>query len=384
MSADDPASKYLVEQLQSKDDRIEKQDKRIESLEDKIDRLESAINGDNKPDPPENDEIVDDFITYKNPKGRNEYTYRTVYRRFREFTDDEPLPELGETDVRGWIANNDVKATTHVEYLTKLKVLWDWMSEQPWGPEDNPPETVRDKFRNDNQAAISRATSGSGTYLEPAEFVKALGALPRANRDRAMLVLGAKTGLRCKQMQLLKIEDIHFENPTPSYVDADAPVIIDRFPKGHGNENDNGPLSDDGIDHRDEHLIDDETVSALQDWMDVRDRKYPDNPYLWPSRKREHKPISGNTFGKTVVKATDRAANVLESDESELSETVREFSAHDLRHCFTDWLRKDGCPDYMVRALRGDAGQEIIDRYTNPASEKRKRYNKHMPRFGIQ
>jgi len=383
MSSDD-ALAGIQEQLERMNKRIGRLEDENEELRAENKRLRNGEPDDDKEDPPENDEVIDNFIEYKNPKGRNEYTYRTVYRRFRDFTDDDPLPELGKTDVRNWINNLGVKPTTSVEYLTKLKVLWDWMDEQPWGPEENPPEAVREKFRNDNQASISRAKSGNGTYLTPEEFVKALGALPRANRDRAILVLGAKTGLRRKQIQLLKVEDVHLDGRTPSYVDADAPVVIDRFPKGHGDESDDGPLSNSEIDHRDEHLIDDETVSALQDWMDVRDKKYPDNPYLWPSRKRSGKPVSHDSLGRIVRKATDRAANVLESSEPELSDTVRQFAAHDMRHCFTDWLRKDGCPDYMVRALRGDMGTDIIDRYTNPATEKRKKYDKHVPRFGIQ
>jgi len=60
------------------------------------------------------------------------------------------------------------------------------------------------------------------------------------------------------------------------------------------------------------------------------------------------------------------------------------FSPHNLRHCFTTYLRQNGMPREFIKELRGDKRSEVIDIYDHidPKDLKRE-YLSAMPSFNI-
>lgn len=347
--------------------QLEQKDRQIEELREELQQLRQDIETEStRPDPPGNDEIVEQYLDWKDRSQTTHKCDESVFRRIREYTDDKSLRDLTASDVRSWIDSIGVKATTGYDYLSRLKALFDWMQEQKWGPEKNPVADVRSRYRDSNKAEISRTGKNTGTVLEPSEFAKLLGSIYN-KRARAILLLGVKTGLRRKQICLLERDD----------VDLDEKEILDRYPKGVGMDR----LDDS---RADTHLFDDETVAVLNNWLDKRDNDYPDNEWLFPGRA-DNDHLSTSQMTRVMEKITERAATAQrKSENEELAEKFKEFTSHDLRRCFTSWLNWHSCPRDIIQGLRGDADEDMVALYTHYSEEQvREEYQQAMPRFGL-
>lgn len=347
--------------------QVQQKDEQIADLRDELQQLREELGVESaKPDPPTNDEIIDRYMEWKD---RSETTHKcdeSVFRRIREYTDDKPLPDYSQSDIRGWIDSLAIKSTTGYDYLSRLKALFDWMQGKEWGPEENPVEDVRLRYRESNNAEIRRTGKNTGTVLEPSEFAKMLGSIYN-KRARAILILGVKTGLRRKQICLLERDDVDLEEKT----------VLDRYPKGVGMNR----LDDS---RADEHLIDDEAARVLEIWLDKRDAEYPDNEWLFPGRN-EGDHLSPSQATRVMEKITSRAATVQRKNgNDELAEKFEAFTSHDLRRCFTSWLNWHGCPRDIIQGLRGDADEDMVSLYTQYSqTQVREEYEQAMPQFGL-
>lgn len=353
-------NELLRQQVRQKDEQLSDLRNEIQSLREEV-GAEST-----KPDPPSNDEIIDRYLEWKD---RSETTHKcdeSVFRRIRAYTDDKPLPEYTQDDIRSWVDSLNIKSTTGYDYLSRLKALFDWMQDQEWGPPENRVEDVRFRYRERNNAEIRRTGKNTGTVLEASEFARLLGSIynPRA---RAFLVLGVKTGLRRKQLCLLERDDVDLEENT----------VLDRYPKGVGMNR----LDDS---RADQHLIDDETASVVEKWLDKRDSESSDNKWLFPGRNGgDH--LSPSQATQVMSKITSRAATIQRKDgNDELAEKFESFTSHDLRRCFTSWLNWHGCPRDIIQGLRGDADEDMVSLYTQYSERQvREEYKKAMPQFGL-
>jgi len=360
-SSSDEALRQTNELLRQ---QVEQKDEQIEELKAELQELREAI--ETEPNPPSNDEIVDRYLEWKD---RSETTHKcdeSVFRRIRAYTDDKPLRDLTRPDIRGWIDSLGVKATTGYDYLSRLKALFDWMQEQEWGPQENPVEDVRRRYRESNNAEIRRTGKNTGTVLEPSEFAELLGSIYN-KRARAILLLGVKTGLRRKQICLLERDDLNL----------DEKYILDRYPKGTGMNR----LDDS---RADTHLIDDETVTVLKTWLEKRDEEHPNNKWLFPGRDDgDH--LSPSQMTRVMEKITERAATVQrKSDNDELARKFDSFTSHDLRRCFTSWLNWNNCPRDIIQGLRGDADEDMVSLYTQYNEKQvREEYEQAIPSFGL-
>lgn len=322
-------------------------------------------NGDNKPDPPSNDDIVAGFLAAKNYAESTERPYRHCIKYFREHLDDKDLCDVTEQETLNFAAswtgrNGDSVATSTMQtYLRRVKKLYDWMCGQEWGPDTNQVKAALDTYKSQNSAELRRSGQHNGTALQPHEYT-ALLKWNRTPRIYALLILAVKTGLRRKELTLLKVNDI----------DLDAKKLYNRSPKGVGETR----LSKNDADHK---LLDDETVAAVEDWMETRS---DDTDWLFPNGQGSH--ISPMTISRWVNKATDRVVQA--ADDDDLTEVINEFTPHDTRRCFTTWLNRGGCSRDVIKALRGDATGDMVSLYTQYGEDEiREEYESAMPKIGI-
>lgn len=322
-------------------------------------------NGENKPDPPSNDDIISEFFTAQNYADSTERPYQLCIKYFREHLDDKPLCDVTQQEALDFAANwsgrdSDVVAKSTMEtYLRRVKKLYDWMSDHEWGPDTNSVAAALDTYKSQHSAELRRSGQHNGTALKPGEYT-ALLKWNRTPRIYALLMLAAKTGLRRKELALLKIEDI----------DLDAKRLYNRSPKGVGETR----LAKTDADHK---LLDDETVSALREWLDTRN---DDTDWLFPNSQGGH--ISPMTISRWVGKATSRVVQA--TDDDELAEVIDEFTPHDARRCFTTWLNRGGCSRDVIKALRGDADGDMVSLYTQYGEEEvREEYEQAMPSLGL-
>lgn len=174
-------------------------------------------------------------------------------------------------------------------------------------------------------------------------------------RDKAIVVLLAKTGIRRGELVTIDVSDVDFVN-----------MKILLKPKA---KRSNRVV-----------FLDEECVRVLQEWLDVRVRYARDGEdalFITTSGGR----VKRNAVYETVIAHAKRVG--LHNPESKKLED--HFTPHCLRHWFTTYLRRNGMPREMVQELRGDVRGEAMDIYYHIDEEQlRNQYLQHIPKLGVR
>jgi integrase/recombinase XerD len=174
------------------------------------------------------------------------------------------------------------------------------------------------------------------------------------SRDRAILTLLFKTGIRRGELCKMDVGDIDHRNMT---------IRLKPTAK------------------RSNRLLffDNEAEEALQAWLQFRVKKYPnDIGSLFLSRLGSR--ISGSEVERIVKKHATRTG--IHNKKSKSLED--HFSPHCCRHWFTTHLIRAGMPRDFVKELRGDVRHDAIDIYNHiDRKELRESYLAHIPQLGI-
>ena len=174
------------------------------------------------------------------------------------------------------------------------------------------------------------------------------------SRDKAILVLLFKTGMRRGELCSLDVGDIDFENMS---------IKLKSTPK------------------RSNRILyfDNETEYVLRAWLQFRKAKErKPTPALILSREGVR--IGSESIGILVEKHATRVG--LHNPESKCLED--HFTPHCCRHWFTTHLIRAGMPRDFVKELRGDVRHEAIDIYNHiDKKELRESYLAHIPQLGI-
>jgi integrase/recombinase XerD len=174
-----------------------------------------------------------------------------------------------------------------------------------------------------------------------------------SSRDRAMMVLMFKTGMRRGEMVSLDVEDIDL---------PDMSLVLKPTPK------------------RSNRLLfyDLETVGVLRAWLNVRSNWRKADRALFPSSKSER------IAPKQVDSLVKIYAQRVGLHDPAAKSVQRRFTPHCCRHWFTTHLLRTDMRRDHVKWLRGDAMQEAIDIYNHIDPEDvRKSYLAHVPQLGV-
>ena len=174
------------------------------------------------------------------------------------------------------------------------------------------------------------------------------------SRDKAILVLLFKTGIRRGELRSLDVSDINLED-----MDLKLKPTAKRS---------NRIL-----------FFDNETEYVLRVWLQFRnakDRKGTTALFL----NREGVRLGSKAIGELVEKHASRIG--LHNPESK--SLADHFTPHCCRHWFTTHLIRAGMPRDFVKELRGDIRHEAIDIYNHiDKKELRESYLAHIPQLGI-
>jgi integrase/recombinase XerD len=174
-------------------------------------------------------------------------------------------------------------------------------------------------------------------------------------RDKAILTLLAKTGLRRGELISLNIMDINW---------AEQAITLQRkqFKKRSGRT----------------VFFDDETSRVLKRWLSQRESLQPETPALFIGEKGDR--LKRNGVYSMVVKYAERVG--LHDPHS--SDPEKRFTVHCCRHWFTTHLRRAGMDREFIKILRGDRRREAIDIYDRIDKEElRRAYLAFIPQLGI-
>jgi integrase/recombinase XerD len=173
------------------------------------------------------------------------------------------------------------------------------------------------------------------------------------SRDRCILVLLFKTGMRVGELTSLDVGDI----------DLDKGEVTLKLKKKRSNR---------------VLFLDNEAIAVLQRWLAARrNRKCSDDKALFLSKIEKR--ITGRSVEEIIEKHAERLG--LHNPGARLEER---FTPHCCRHWFVTHLLRAGMSRDFVKELRGDTRGEAIDIYNHiDRKELRESYLAHIPQLGI-
>lgn len=172
-------------------------------------------------------------------------------------------------------------------------------------------------------------------------------------RDKAIVTLLAKTGIRRGELIRTDLEDINWQEQSitlkPARKRSNRVVFFD-----------------------------DECARILKRWMSIREKLGAKSKALFPGENKDR--ICRNAVYDAVAKWAAKLG--LHNPESKRMED--HFSPHCCRHWFTTWLRRNGMSREFIKELRGDKRKDAIDIYDHiDREELRKAYLAFIPQLGI-
>jgi integrase/recombinase XerD len=174
-------------------------------------------------------------------------------------------------------------------------------------------------------------------------------------RDKAVLTLLAKTGLRRGELISLNVTDIN-------WTEQSITRQRKQFKKRSGRT----------------IFIDGETSRVLQRWLKQRESMRPDTPALFVGEKRGR--LKRNGIYSMVTKHAEHVG----LHDSKSPNVEDHFTPHCFRHWFTTHLRRAGMDREFIKILRGDRRRDAISIYDRvDSSELRRAYLAFIPQLGL-
>jgi len=172
-------------------------------------------------------------------------------------------------------------------------------------------------------------------------------------RDKAVITLLLKTGIRRGELTRLDLVDVNWQDKS----------ITLKPTKKRSNR---------------VVFFDEETAGILRRWAKVREgRNLRGSPALFVSPR-------GRLEQNGVASIVNKAAIAAGLHDLESKRMEDHFSSHCCRHWFTTHLRRSGMPREFIKELRGDVRREAIDVYDHiDKKELRESYLAHIPQLGI-
>lgn len=173
-------------------------------------------------------------------------------------------------------------------------------------------------------------------------------------RDQAVIVLLAKTGVRCGELASLDVQDVDWR---------DNSIHVKK----------NGKRSNCHV------YFDDEGQRVLRRWLQCREEWVGKNTGPLFVSYKDRGRMTGKRVSNIVRKYAKQAG--LHRDGGRLDER---FTAHNCRHFFTSWLKRNGMERDHIKILRGDSMNQTIDIYIHTdMNEVRQEYLRYVPRLMI-
>jgi integrase/recombinase XerD len=298
--------------------------------------------------------LIDDFqadCELQNIGATKIYThYATEFCTFLAARGKQP-PQVGREDLKAFlqaIRDRGLKSSSQERIFSVISQLCAFMVEEGM-MQYNPVPPFRKRyfrqFKKDNGSEPRQLISVD----QAAMLVKSV----LRSRDKAILALLFKTGMRLGELCRLDVEDVNMH---------DMSLVLKPTAK------------------RSNRLLffDYEAARLLQAWLNVRPGFARGGSALFPSRRSER--ISTHEVEVVVCK---QAAYVGLHDPASQNLQHR-FTPHCCRHWFSTHLFRAGMEERYIAWLRGDAQKGSIGQYIhiNP-EDVRRAYLAHIPQLGI-
>ena len=172
-------------------------------------------------------------------------------------------------------------------------------------------------------------------------------------RDKALVLLLAKTGVRRGELIKMDVDDINW---------SENSITLKKFKK------------------RSNRIVffDDECARVLKRWVKIREQLNPKSKALFIGEQGGR--LKRNGVYSVVCKHAAKVG-LYNTNSPRLRD---HFTPHCFRHWFTTWLRRNGMPRQFIKELRGDRRREAVDIYDHIEKEELKRaYLACIPELGV-
>jgi len=281
--------------------------------------------------------------------------YLSVIKIFKEFLEEQEVDLLDvDRDVlRDFLEHlrieREASHKTVANYFTVLSSLYEYLAYEDY-VKQNPVLPVRKRYLK----RYKETDEGQMRKLISLEEMAKLINTTMDIRDKAIITLLAKTGIRRNELISLDVEDIDW--------------VEQRIRLKPAHKRTNRIV-----------FIDDEAALILHRWVRAREaRKLKNSSALFLNSEGDR--LNRNGIYVVVTKAAERIG-LHDSNSDRLED---HFSPHCCRHWFTTHLRRAGMPREFIQELRGDVRREAIDIYDHiDKKELRESYLAHIPQLGI-
>lgn len=281
--------------------------------------------------------------------------YTSCIRVFLRWLDQVDPTKVGDVELRGFLVSlkqeRKVNDRTVLRYYSALQSFFQYLEYF-----DHIAKSPVPKFRKRYLPAITREAKKNRVSQRPVLTVEEATQLVHAildPRDRAVLVVLLKTGIRRGELESIDLDDIDWDE-----------LSIELKPKRKRTN----PLV----------FFDDETARVLRSWLSVRKaRGGGDSGPLFINQ------LGTRLDGRRIYEVIRHHAEKL-GLYTPGGKVKEKFSPHATRHFYTTHLMNSGVPREWVAFLRGDAPAATIDLYNQiPKNAVREMYLAKIPQFDL-
>ncbi len=287
---------------------------------------------------------------------RSYLSYLRTVVRFLEARGRTPL-DITQEDLKAILAyilqDRGLRPKTLQAYFSALSCLCDFLQYEGLMAA-NPVLSFRKRYLRDYKKRGGRNDGFERQLLSVEQMRDFIGGTLDP-RDRAILMVLAKTGIRRDELVCLDVNDVDFASMTLRLKPHPKRTNLVVF-------------------------MDDESARALRGWLAAR-QYYGLAPGCNALFVGEH----GERLARQgVYGAVQRRAEVAGLHDTASPDPRRRLSPHCFRHWFTTWLRRNGMRREFIQELRGDVREEAVDIYDHiDREELRKAYLVCIPRLGL-
>jgi integrase/recombinase XerD len=301
-----------------------------------------------------NEDLTESFLQDCQDRGMTPetlHTYRWNVEDFLNYLNGKIPEEVGRMELKGYLdllRGRCVSKKTAGLYFAALKTFYDYLVYEEL-ISSNPIDPIRKRYLQSYKNNGLNHTHKIISVEEAAALVNSLVDI----RDKALVILLFKTGVRKRELIAMDVEDINWQEQSitlkPTAKRTNRIVFFDY-----------------------------ESEQYLRRWLKARaHRAKPGERALFVGTKGR---LEKGGVHKVIVQAALRIG--LHDPESPDMED--HFSAHCARHWFTTHLIRARMSREFVKELRGDVRREAIDIYSHiDKKELRESYLACIPQLGV-
>lgn len=273
--------------------------------------------------------LVEAYLTDLELYRRAKNTITNTRLVLSKFSDGRDILKVNSNDIKIWFRQlNNISLQSQIKYLRYVSIFYDHLIEENQYKEKNPCTKILKEL---SKSPINRIRETTVLSVEDIRRIVLKASNPR---DRSMILLLYKTGIRISELQQLRREDINLEEK------------IATIKKRKGGKK--------GI-----VFFDDECKLWLKAYLGISQ-------------------VDTTVFGIS----TRMIENIVHT--VGLRAGFEKLIPHDFRHAFTSHLQEARCHPEVIRILRGDSSRDMVSYYTHFSEAKnREEYENCIPKLGV-